>query len=292
MKFKAISGDTHIVVEGSLSLFKSLISFDFFRKYIPDSQLIELNEDEKDVGLTVIDSVNDLDFSFDRGHGILKCFVDRNISLEAVIVVIDYCLEYQRQKNGVFCIHGSAVSLDGKGILILGGVSGLGKTTLALNLCLKHNAKFIGDDKVLVSREGFIVGGAKKIEFNKTALFSSVGAELNNKDIDKLQEIIQIEDTKIQISVVVQPSIFLGSNFEFEKWDVSKASFHFYEELSRKIRGTSKRISNSTYPLDSLDTKEIALMRSDFVNILTKETPFISLKGNINEVMKRLIDFL
>lgn len=292
MKFKVISNDNYIVIESPLSLFENLKQFDFLRKYIPDSQILELEDYKKKVGLIIVDNCEELNFTFENSQGNLKCSIGKNLSLEAIIVVIDYCLEYQRQRNGVFCLHGSAVSLYGKGILILGGVSGLGKTTLALNLCLKYKAKFMGDDKVLINNQGLIIGGAKKIEFNKEALFKSVGAELNNKDVDELKEIIPIEDKKIPINVVIQPTILPGAKFQFEKWDISKSSFHLYEELSRKIRGTSKRISDSTYPLDSVDTKEIALMRSKFVNSFTQVTPFLSLKGDLNEVMDQLVHYL
>ncbi len=56
-----------------------------------------------------------------------------------------------------------------------------------------------------------------------------------------MRKIIQIEKGKVPINIVVQPTILPNADFELEHWDINKASFHFYEELSRKIRGTSKR---------------------------------------------------
>jgi len=49
------------------------------------------------------------------------------------------------------CLHASCVTLDGNGLLILGG-SGSGKSTLALSL-MALGAVLIADDRVLLSHE-------------------------------------------------------------------------------------------------------------------------------------------
>lgn len=58
-------------------------------------------------------------------------------------------------------VHGTAVSIDGKGLLIL-GQSGSGKSQLALAL-ITHGAKLISDDQViLVNTESEIILSAPK----------------------------------------------------------------------------------------------------------------------------------
>jgi len=64
---------------------------------------------------------------------------------------------HKNKKN----VHGTAVSIDGKGLLIL-GQSGSGKSQLALAL-ITHGAKLISDDQViLIDTESEIILSAPK----------------------------------------------------------------------------------------------------------------------------------
>ena len=64
---------------------------------------------------------------------------------------------HKNKKN----VHGTAVSIDGKGMLIL-GQSGSGKSQLALAL-ITHGAKLISDDQViLINTESEIILSAPK----------------------------------------------------------------------------------------------------------------------------------
>lgn len=64
---------------------------------------------------------------------------------------------HKNKKN----VHGTAVSIDGKGLLIL-GQSGSGKSQLALAL-ITHGAKLISDDQViLINTESDVILSAPK----------------------------------------------------------------------------------------------------------------------------------
>lgn len=64
---------------------------------------------------------------------------------------------HKNKKN----VHGTAVSIDGKGLLIL-GQSGSGKSQLALAL-ITHGAKLISDDQViLIDTESDVILSAPK----------------------------------------------------------------------------------------------------------------------------------
>lgn len=66
-------------------------------------------------------------------------------------------MDHKNKKN----VHGTAVSIDGKGLLIL-GQSGSGKSQLALAL-ITHGAKLISDDQViLINTESEIILSAPK----------------------------------------------------------------------------------------------------------------------------------
>lgn len=51
-------------------------------------------------------------------------------------------------------IHASAISLPGEGMVLIGGTGGVGKTTLALDLCLRYGASFAADDIAVVDAHG------------------------------------------------------------------------------------------------------------------------------------------
>lgn len=291
MRIRVHSSKLHIDVELSEFLFQELKNFDFFQKYIPDCN-VETTKENSEENILVIEECESLSFKFHKGSGNLSCKLGKNINKHAIVVVIDYCLDYTRQKNGSYCVHGSAISKKDFGILILGGASGLGKTTLALNLCSKEGFEFIGDDKVLINNNLEIEGGAKMIEFNKPALYISVDTNLQNKKIDDLEKIIKIKHESVPIKIGIQPNINPGGNLEVEKWPQEKIDFHLYEEMSRKIRGISKRISDSTYPLQSIDNEELAIARSNFAKQLSLNIPFYTIKGDLDLVINEILRLL
>ena len=58
-------------------------------------------------------------------------------------------------ESGSQTIHASCVSLDGKGLLIL-GASGSGKSTLALQL-MGLGADLVSDDRTILTRDGDVI---------------------------------------------------------------------------------------------------------------------------------------
>ncbi|OGM26730.1 hypothetical protein A3D00_04740 [Candidatus Woesebacteria bacterium RIFCSPHIGHO2_02_FULL_38_9] len=277
------SGGVNISISCSQSLYIMLIGSEFMRSYIPgvESLIEKIANSKFTLEITESPSVS---FTFFGNTALLKGKVGENLSIEDIVTVIDYCLEYLRQKIGIYCVHGSAVNYKGLGILILGGVSGLGKTTLALNLCTEKKAAFIGDEKILLQNDR-LIGGVKRIVYNKQWLYKSTPKE-------KIKN-MHIEDKETKLELVIQPNIFSkGKGIEIDLLDKLKANFHIYEEMSRKIRGVSRRISNFTYPLMSLDSYEISKKRSEYAKSLSENVPFYSIKGNINEVMNQIVDIL
>ena len=59
--------------------------------------------------------------------------------------------------RGGLALHASAVSIEGRGVLVL-GESGSGKSTAAATLCTRHGAKLLADDAaLLVERDGTLL---------------------------------------------------------------------------------------------------------------------------------------
>ncbi|SRR5258708_6336871 len=293
-KIKITSGPNSILVNSEIKIFDDLSGFDFLYKYIP---LVEISKDSIANKETFVLSIKDnkkLDFEFfaKENNAVLECTFNKNITLRDIVSVIDYCLDYIRQKEGIYNLHGSAVAKNEKGILIIGGVSGLGKTTLALNLCTKRRFNFIGDEKILIDKNGFILGGVNTIEFNKPDLNSSSAPELNNKGPNELSKFIDIQKRPVPIKLVIQPMIIPGANLYVEDWPTIKAEWHLYEEMGRKIRGVSRRLNNHSFPLQSIDTFEVSLLRSNTAKKLSRKIKFVGLKGDVNNIMDKIESLL
>ncbi|MGI5825834.1 MAG: hypothetical protein ACOX50_00295 [Patescibacteria group bacterium] len=292
MFLKALSAGTSLLVKLEKDLYSQVTSSDFASRYIPDYSWTDSTEAEfkkADVSLKINEDSN-FSFIFNQDQGVLSYSKDNQISVEDIITVIDYCLEYARERNNIYCLHGSAVGLDGKGILLVGQASGLGKTTLSLNLCVDHQAKFVGDEKILINNKLELINGVKIVSYNKTSLFESVKVNLNNKRIGQNTQLVQAQSAPIKIKLVVQPLICPSAKeVEVEKWPELKANFHFYEDLSRKIRGVSRRVGKFSLPLPSLDNEILATKRSELANQIASNIPFFSIKGDIAPVMNEII---
>ena len=273
------SVNTKLIVDCNDVIGSDISNSGFIKKYIPDISIQKIDSTDTNFKFLVTDD-GKLSFTYDSNQALLKGQYKSDYSLNDLVTVIDYCLEYSRQLENIYTVSGSAISKNGEGILILGSTSGLGKTTLALNMCYSQGFKLIGDEKILLM-DASIIGGIKSVQFNKEWLNESVPKDVNQK--------LLMENEIAKISLIVQPSISKNSTgLEIEKWDQIKTDFHMYEELTRKIRGISRRISNYTYPLASIDNETIALSRSKFAEKISKSVDTYSIKGNLEEVVQRV----
>lgn len=292
------SGSQKILIKAPRGLLGSIKASKFLFNYIPEVSIIaEENENtaKLDFSLNINDSKERMFFKREENIFTFEGNLSDKVSLEDIITVIDYCFDFIRQKGGIYCVHGSSVSYKGKGVLFVGSVSGLGKTTLALSLCQNYKFLFIGDEKILINNKEEIIGGSKHISYNKEVLNESLNYDFNNKTEKEISEKIGFSDTPVPISLVVQPGVFPLKGVQFleeDNWSSVKASFHFYEELTRKIRGISRRVAKYSYPLLSLDTDELAGERVTVANNVAGKVPFWLLKGDVDSVAKKIITLL
>lgn len=78
-----------------------------------------------------------------------------------------WLMEQQRQEKSFFTMHSSALTINGKGILLL-GQSGAGKTSLMIDLCKKYPSTVVSNDLTVVkhntdSQKLLLVDGTKEI---------------------------------------------------------------------------------------------------------------------------------
>lgn len=91
---------------------------------------------------------------FERQQTVIR--ISPNLAAELVIQgdIVGPLIFYQLGRKGVSVVHGSALSRDGKGV-VLAGRSAVGKTTLALHMVMR-GYKFLGDNFSII-RKGEIL---------------------------------------------------------------------------------------------------------------------------------------
>lgn len=271
----------------SNSLQEDILKDSFIFEYIPDFEII-LDNYIIPTYIITIESGNKPQIIINESRNESKILYNDNCSHKDIVTLIDYALEYFRQLNGVYCVHGTLVGLNGKGLLLCGQLSGLGKTSLGIELCKNWEFKFYGDEKILVSiRDGDIIASStKKLKYNKSYLEEY--HQIKETDfIDKYSA-----SGELELKMMVQPQICPNGIFHFEKWNELKIDFHLYEEITRKIRGCSRRVSNFLIPIDSIDTSETSLHRSEFCKLFARNIPSYHMVGDVqfvaDEISKKI----
>jgi len=102
-----------------------------------------------------------------------------------------------------------------------------------------------------------------------------------------------LQTNPVPLRLIVAPIIYPGVNeYEVDEWLAGKIDFHVYEELSRKIRGTSRRIARYSIPVGSVDTDEIAQLRSHTSKLVSKKVRGFLFKGSIANLEQLISDSL
>jgi hypothetical protein len=201
-----------------------------------------------------------------------------------IVSVVEYLLEYLRSSLGLYCLHASGVVLKSKGIIFWGGASGMGKTRMALALHKNYGARFYSDEKIILDlSKKTMVGGIPYAYLSKPSLKKSY--DLSDFLLfDQIHEHVPIG---LLVHVYIEDST---QGFHVEKWSEEKFNWHLYEELSRKARGTSRRLFGNSVPILSIDRATTAQKRCDDVNRFTKESTCYYIRGGEDEVCKKIIE--
>lgn len=239
---------------------------DFLESYIPSVFYREI-EYEGEMYDLIIKKSNTVKFSKNEiGSFIFE--YNEQTTYRDLISVIEYVFEYLRNMARIYCLHGSACLIGDHLLVFWGGASGMGKTRTAKLLSDKLGAVFIFDEKILLSSEG-VVGGINKMYTHKE-VYKSRTEFLN------LPKSFLTDKPQRKVIFFYVHNLGDSSNeFEFRLFDEKEFSWHLYEELTRKIRGCSRRVNNFSIPLMSLDDDIISHDRSMISNeIATKFKSF------------------
>lgn len=209
---------------------------------------------------------------------LIKYYLYSNISYEKkVIKLLHQPLAYILFQLGFCVLHGSAISLNGKSI-ILCGLSGSGKSQLIYELSKKY--KLISDDIVAIN---FLDGSA----YCPPGLPFICAQDENSKKIEndkRKRSFIHIGKSHCENNTTIVDKIF------FLNWGYEN---NFEEMTDEKI--FKKLILNSFRPLPqgaSLKSEEMYLDNIAKLVTTSKFYDFIRKKGDINSSLKLLESFI
>lgn len=254
----------------------NLINHIFWQEYIPEVK-IEIIDDNIDSTI-IFNNKNEFNIKYD---GIFPNIIDINLKDHGFIMdFIAICgkfLEFERQKKSLYTVHGAAISNKNIGIVFIGGMSGIGKTTTAIYFSSKNNYKFIADDKfILDENNGQIIAGSNFFKSQK------ILNSLKEKNLEK----IEIEKIKYNIFIkyIIFPIITETEKLISYEIDSNKLIWHLYEEATRDIRNLNALTNNFTIPIQSFDNQEISQKRIDNIKKIVNNSKGYFLKGKVEDI--------
>ncbi|MDP1719333.1 MAG: hypothetical protein Q8L24_02830 [bacterium] len=260
------AGAALLVEFSDRALAEKIRTDDFLKKYIPDPVVREGRVSGPDCSLKISRGPR---FSVKLAYPSVDCVQPRRVDVRGLISLMGYLLERARAEKNVHSLHSSVVVKGGKAVVLFGGTTNLGKTSVA-KAAGKVGWSFYSDEVALIW-SGRVIGGARVA---------------TNSDRFK-DFILSADHGKYPIAVFVHPHIDNGLS-EVVKWQKNKFLWHLKEELARKLRGGSKAVNFSSYPLESLDTFAIASARLKLARRLADRVPCYEVRGTPEQIAERI----
>lgn len=234
---------------------------------------------------------------------------------QALAYIGFWLTEGERQKDSIFTVHASSLTIEGKGVLIIGD-GGSGKTSVALGLIDRYNSELISNDLSIVQYDEES-GGVTLHEGSKVVRLrlGSVKARFPNLisffvDEDQPAWITKVavkpEELGIKIadgtkSLAGAFTIHLDSNFSEpltkKRVDNIEVQFELYENLSRIVRGSAISIFGSNKDilgyLPSLESQPTHQNKVNLINYLVKKMGIWHISGgSLDEICKAIFGHL
>lgn len=265
--------------EGLLEAICNPANLLFFRRVIPS---FSLGNDSSYPDVTLeVNEIPDCTFRMIEDYPNFQMNGER-IYFNELVSTSEYLLERARQEKRIYNLHSSVLS-KGENCAVIHGASKSGKTVLSLEGSLNYGLNFLNNERTLIDlREQKVVGG-----------YTSVVLEGHHKEMFpelKETEVLEIGKNSHlphKIRLFIMPIIDSGMDELIIK-QISKedAKWHLYPEFTKRIRGINKMMNGFTYPLDSLDSKKIAMQRmGDLINFLDN-LPIYSVRGSKESIVK------
>ena len=226
-----------------------------------------------------------------------------------------WLMEAQRQAESSFTMHSSALSLDNKGVLLLGH-SGSGKTSIMLDLCRRFNGEVISNDLTVVSHDKpsnrmALVDGTKEIRLRLTSVsrnFPDLAHLFPDEQISPWENKIVTTPEEIGISSATGQrdlraifEVHLDNDYDssliVQKVNDIGIKYRLYEDTSRIVRASAISVFSDTKDflgyIPPLDTEELHNNRVGCIDCMTNEIGVVSLSGgNLRQVSDSMNDIV
>lgn len=256
-------------------------------------------------------------FSYDEDNRVIS-IQGRSVDFrdgQAIAYIGFWLTEGERQRDSIFTVHASSLTVDDEGVLIVGD-GGSGKTSAALGLIDRYNGELISNDLSIVQYDkendrATLNEGSKVIRLRLASVRARF-PHLTKFFIDENQPAwitkvaVKPEELGIEIADGSKPlkgvfTIHLDSNIDepltIKKMDNIQVQFELYENLSRIIRGSAISIfganNNILGYLPSLETQSTHQNKVDLIDHLTKRMGIWHVSsGNLDEICEAIFDQL
>lgn len=256
-------------------------------------------------------------FLYDREAKAVFLFGSRGdfVDGQALGWISYWMMEAQRQQKSLFTLHSSALTVDKKGILLLGH-SGAGKTSVMIDLCKKYNGEVASNDLTIVGYDGSssqmnIIDGTKEIRLRLSSVeknFPELREMFPAKEESAWESKIVVTPEQIGLRSLSEP-ILLHAIFEIHldskekdpllirREDGIPMHYRLYEDMSRIVKGSAiSAFSNDAEFLGympSLDSEEMHRNRVECINHMVKRMGVISVSGgNLDQISKTIFESL
>ncbi len=269
---KSLSASILVISENAKDI-KRLKSSSFLKRYIP-SYSLDNSDKKSDCVLYLKKGSSKIKINYPTAY-----YYNNKYDEKDIVSLAEYLLERARQERGLYCLHGSACALGARTVIFWGGASGMGKTSLCHKLENNFGANFIADEKIIMNLKKLTMVGGVNVAYKKNNQFIN----LNIKPIQS-----------ITVHFFVYP--FLSpeneNKLEFIPWNNKKFEWHLYEELNRKIRGTSRTFFNGTEPVLSLDTINLAKKRIKAINWFVSRIKNYQIRGSSDKICNKVVKLI
>ena len=154
----------------------------------PEITIEKYNNKEKSKYTVEYTNNNDRILRYEKHKVVIKYPIKEMKDGLTILFMAYPLLEVNRRENKSLTCHCAGVSINGKGILIL-GKEGAGKTTLAIELCRKYNAKLIGNDLCVIDYSFLnnlkLLGGTKYIFLRYESIKRNIPVLLKKFDLQE-----------------------------------------------------------------------------------------------------------
>ncbi len=201
----------------------------------------------------------------------IECTQD---TVSSGIRFVSHLLERERQERGIYTIHGNVITLGERAIALIGGVSGIGKTTLSAQSTL-HGWKWIADEK-------FLIDEACSYRFGRSVILDDKKTHEAAGSVRPTPPTSQLEICASVIPIVTD------SKLQTHKYSPEKALYHYYEELTRDITGARALFMGYDSPLPSVDMPELSARRRRTAERLSESRPMYFMLGTAAAILEEI----